>query len=93
MINEVFSVPMSVGGLSQCEAQLAEALEQPYKRLPTMSGPSKPLIRRNRLARATGSKLRGYCAVPRRVFMVHASATGGGSKAAGDICRDLHCDR
>jgi len=30
MINEVFSVPMSLGGLSHCEAQLAQALEQPY---------------------------------------------------------------
>jgi len=31
MMNEVFSVPMSLGGLSNCEAQLAGALEQPYK--------------------------------------------------------------
>jgi hypothetical protein len=30
MINEVFCVPMSLGGLSNCEAQLADALEQPY---------------------------------------------------------------
>jgi transposase len=30
MINEVFSVPMSLGGLSNCEAQLADALEHPY---------------------------------------------------------------
>jgi transposase len=30
MMNEVFSVPMSLGGLSNCEAQLAGALEQPY---------------------------------------------------------------
>jgi transposase len=31
MLNEVFNVPISVGGLSNCEARLAEALEQPYK--------------------------------------------------------------
>ena len=30
MINEVFSIPMSLGGLSNCEAQLADALEHPY---------------------------------------------------------------
>jgi transposase len=30
MMNEVFSVPMSLGGLSNCEAQLADALERPY---------------------------------------------------------------
>ena len=30
MINEVFLVPMSLGGLSNCEAQLVDALEHPY---------------------------------------------------------------
>ena len=30
MLNEVFSVPMSLGGLSNCEAQLTDVLEQPY---------------------------------------------------------------
>ncbi len=30
MMNEVFSVPMSLGSLSNCEAQLADALERPY---------------------------------------------------------------
>ena len=30
MMNEVFSVPMSLGGLSNCEAQLADALKLPY---------------------------------------------------------------
>ena len=29
-ITEVFQVPMSLGGLSNCEARIAEALEQPY---------------------------------------------------------------
>jgi transposase len=31
VINEVFQVPMSLGGLSNCEAQLTQALEQPYQ--------------------------------------------------------------
>jgi transposase len=30
MLNEVFSVPMSLGGLSNCEAQLTNILEQPH---------------------------------------------------------------
>jgi len=30
MMNQVFSIPMSLGGLSNCEAQLTLALEQPY---------------------------------------------------------------
>lgn len=31
VINEVFQVPMSLGGLSNCEAQLTQVLEQPYQ--------------------------------------------------------------
>ena len=30
VVNEVFHVPMSLGGLSNCEAKIAEALEKPY---------------------------------------------------------------
>jgi hypothetical protein len=30
VINEVFQAPMSLGGLSNCEARIAEALEKPY---------------------------------------------------------------
>jgi len=30
MMNEVFSVPMSLGGLSNCESQVTDILEQPY---------------------------------------------------------------
>jgi len=33
MMNEVFSVPMSLGGLSNCEAQLTDVLEQPYNKV------------------------------------------------------------
>jgi len=32
MMNQVFSVPMNLGGLSNCEAQLVDALEPPYNR-------------------------------------------------------------
>ena len=31
MLNEVFNVPISLGGLSNCEARLAEALKPPYE--------------------------------------------------------------
>jgi len=30
MMNEVFSVPMSLGGLSNCEGQVTDILEQPH---------------------------------------------------------------
>ena len=30
VINEVFNIPMSLGGLSNCEAKIADAIEKPY---------------------------------------------------------------
>ena len=75
MINEVFSVPMSLGGLSHCEAQLAEVLEQPYQE-------TIEHVRSQQIAHADetgwrrGNRQRGWlwamCCAGAAVFMVHA---------------------
>jgi len=75
MINEVFSVPMSLGGLSNCEAQLADALEHPYNE-------TIEHIRKQDVAHADetgwrrGNKQRGWlwalCYTGAAAFMVHA---------------------
>ncbi|MBA7481370.1 hypothetical protein ES707_16840 [subsurface metagenome] len=75
MMNEVFSVPMSLGGLSNCEAQLADALEQPYSE-------TLEHIREQDVAHADetgwrrGNRQRGwlwtFCCAGAAVFMVHA---------------------
>lgn len=85
MINEVFSVPMSLGGLSHCEAQLAQALEQPYHA--TMAH-----IRGQDVAHADetgwrrGNRQRGWlwalCCGGAAVFMIHAER---GQKAARQL--------
>jgi len=97
MINEVFSVPMSLGGLSNCEAQLAEALQQPYQE--TME-----YIRDQAVTHAdeTGwrraNRQQGWlwtlCCAGAAFFMVHAQR---GQKAArkllGAFCGVLVSDR
>jgi transposase len=97
MINEVFSVPMSLGGLSNCEAQLADALEHPYNE-------AIEHIREQDVAHADetgwrrGNRQRGWlwtlCCGGAAVFMVHAQR---GQKAAkkllGAFCGTLVSDR
>jgi transposase len=97
MINEVFSVPMSLGGLSNCEAQLADALEHPYNE-------TSEHIREQDVAHADetgwrrGNRQRGWlwalCCAGAAVFMVHAQR---GQKAArkllGAFCGTLVSDR
>ncbi|MFQ6036296.1 MAG: IS66 family transposase [Sedimentisphaerales bacterium] len=97
MINEVFSVPMSLGGLSNCEAQLAEALEHPYNQ-------TIEYIRGQDIAYADetgwrrGNRQRGWlwavCCTSAAAFMVHAQR---GQKAAkkllGAFCGTLVSDR
>ncbi len=85
MMNEVFSVPMSLGGLSNCEAQLADALEHPYNE-------TIEHIREQDVAHADetgwrrGNRQRGwlwtFCCTGAAVFMVHAKR---GQQAASKL--------
>jgi transposase len=97
MINEVFSVPMSLGGLSHCEAQLAQALESPYQETMTY-------VREQAVSYADetgwrrGNSQRGWlwalCCGGASVFMIQAKR---GQKAAGKLlgafCGVLVSDR
>lgn len=76
MINEVFSVPMSLGGLSNCEKQLADILQQPYAEVADHA-------RRQDVANADetgwprGNRKRGwlwaFCCNTAAFFIVHAN--------------------
>ena len=76
MMNEVFSVPMSLGGLSNCEAQVSDTLEQPYNE-------AARHVREQDVAHADetgwprGNRLKGWlwalCCSTAAVFMVHAN--------------------
>ena len=97
MINEVFSVPMSLGGLSNCEAQLADVLEQPYDE-------TIEHIRQQDVAHADetgwrrGNRQRGWlwtvCCATAAAFMVHAQrGQEAARKLLGAFCGTLVSDR
>ena len=75
MMNEVFHVPMSLGGLSNCEAKVAEVLKQPYQetldhvRQQDVAHPDETSWPR-------GNRKKGwlwtFCCTTAAVFMVHA---------------------
>lgn len=97
MMNQVFSVPMSLGGLSNCEAQLTRALEQPYNEVAQH-------IRVQQTAHADetgwprGNRQKGWlwtlCCSTAAFFMVHAHrGQDAAQKLLGAFAGVLHCDR
>jgi transposase len=97
MMNQVFSIPMSLGGLSNCEAQLASALEQPYNEVAQH-------IREQKTAHADetgwprGNRQKGWlwtlCCSTAAFFMVHAQrGQDAAQKLLGTFAGILHCDR
>jgi transposase len=97
MLNEVFSVPMSLGGLSNCEAQLADALQQPYNE-------TAEHVREQDVAHADetgwprGNKQKGwlwaFCCATAAVFMVHANRSQQAArKLIGGFSGKLVSDR
>lgn len=97
IINEVFSVPMSLGGLSQCEAQLAEALKQPYHEA-TNYVQSQQTAHADETGWPRGNRLKGWlwvlCCTRAAVFMVQAGrGQAAAQKLLGAFAAILHCDR
>jgi transposase len=97
MMNQVFSVPMSLGGLSNCEAQLARALELPYNE-------AAQHIREQQTAHADetgwprGNRQKGWlwtlCCGTAAFFMVHSHrGQAAAKKLLGTFAGVLHCDR
>ncbi len=82
IMNEVFSVPMSLGGLSNCEGQLTDVFEQPYNE-------AIEHTRAQDIGHADwprGNRQRGWlwtlCCTTAAVFMVHAKR---GQEAAREL--------
>ena len=97
MMNEVFSIPMSLGGLSNCEAKLAHVLEQPYQEA-TEHVQNQQTAHADETGWPRGNRLKGWlwmlCCTGAAVFMIQA---GRGQTAAkkllGAFVGVLHCDR
>lgn len=97
VINEVFHVPMSLGGLSNCEAKITEAMEAPYDDL-------KDYVQSQDQAHADesgwrrGNGLKGWlwamCCSSAAFFMIHAKRTQqAASELLGHFKGVLHSDR
>ena len=97
MMNQVFSIPMSLGGLSNCEAQLVDALEQPYNEVAQH-------VRVQQTAHADetgwpiGNRKKGWlwtlCCSTAAFFMVHAHrGQDAAQKLLGTFAGILACDR
>jgi transposase len=97
LMNEVFGVPMSLGGLSACEEQIAHALAQPHQELLEYLQ-HQPTAHADETGWPRGNRQKGWlwtlCCTTAAVFVIQA---GRGQKAAqkllGVFGGILHCDR
>lgn len=85
VMNEVFGVPMSLGGLSNCEAKVAAAMESPYIEVHAYVQ-SQERSHADESGWRRGNRLKGWiwtlCCTTAAVFMIHASR---GQKAARQL--------
>jgi len=97
LINEVFGVPMSLGGLSACEAQISQALAEPHQEL-LEHMQQQPIAHADETGWPRGNRQKGWlwtlCCTTAAVFMIQA---GRGQAAARKLLRAfsgiLHSDR
>ena len=78
VINEVFHVPMSLGGLSNCEAKIAAAMESPYNDLVDYVN-SQERAHADESGWPRGNNLKGWlwamCCTSAAIFMINARRT------------------
>lgn len=97
MMNEVFSVPMSLGGLSNCEAQLARILAKPHQEV-TKYVRIRQTAHADETGWPVGNQLKGWlwtlCCTSAAVFMIQAGrGQAAAKKLLGAFVGVLHCDR
>ena len=97
VINEVFGVPMSLGGLSACEEQVAQALAQPHQQL-LEHVREQPLAHADETGWPRGQRQKGWlwtlCCGTAAVFMIQAGrGRTAAQKLLGTFAGLLHSDR
>ena len=97
LINEVFGVPMSLGGLSACEEQIAQALAQPHQEL-LEHVQQQPRAHADETGWSRGNRQKGWlwtlCCTSAAVFMIQAGrGQAAAQKLLGTFTGILHCDR
>ena len=97
ILNEVFSVPMSLGGLSNCEAQLADALQRSYDETAEHVR-CQDVAHADETGWSRGNKQKGwlwtFCCATAAFFMVHANRSQQAArKLMGGFAGKLVSDR
>jgi transposase len=97
VINEVFHVPMSLGGLSNCEAKLSEAMASPYNELMDYVQ-SQDKAHADESGWRRGNRQKGWlwamCCTSAAFFMIHANRTQAAARELlGHFSGILHSDR
>jgi transposase len=96
-INEVFGVPMSLGGLSHCEEQISQALAQPYQKLFEYMQ-QQTTAHADETGWPRGNRQKGWlwtlCCTTAAVFLIQAGrGQAAAKKLLGAFAGILHCDR
>jgi transposase len=97
VINELFGVPMSLGGLSACEEQIAQALAQPHQEL-LAHVQQQPRAHADETGWRRGNRQKGWlwtlCCSSATVFVIQAGrGQAAAKKLLGTFSGVLHCDR
>ena len=97
MMNEVFAVPMSLGGLSNCEAKIAAAMESPYHDVVDYVQ-SQERAHADESGWPRGNRLKGWmwtmCCTTAAIFMIHANRSQEAArKLLGRFSGVLNSDR
>jgi transposase len=97
VINEVFEVPMSLGGLSACEEQITQALAGPHEEL-LDHVQQQPTAHADETGWRRGNRQKGWlwtlCCSTAAVFMIQAGrGQAAAQKLLGVFTGILHCDR
>ena len=97
VINEVFHIPMSLGGLSNCEAKISEAMASAYNDLMDYVQ-SQDTAHADESGWKRGNRRKGWlwamCCASAAFFMIHANRTQqAASELLGRFSGILHSDR
>jgi len=97
VINEVFHVPMSLGGLSNCEARISEAMAEPYDDLKAFVQ-SQDTAHADESGWRLGNRLKGWlwamASATAAFFMIHTNRTQEAARELlGRFSGILHSDR
>jgi transposase len=97
LINELFGIPMSLGGLSACEEQLTQVLEQPHREVMDHVR-EQPTVHADETGWPRGNRQKGWlwtlCCASAAVFMIQAGrGQAAAKKLLGVFAGILHCDR